>query len=97
SAVRACENSRSFACGPNTTAAAGMAGRRSTGVRPSPPSHDSPTHTRSADAWAWQDALASGTSVGAPPDRFVTRGQDWGLPPFVPHRLRALGYGPFIE
>jgi 4-alpha-glucanotransferase len=50
-----------------------------------------------ADAWAWQDALANGASVGAPPDRFVTRGQDWGLPPFVPHRLRALGYGPFIE
>jgi 4-alpha-glucanotransferase len=50
-----------------------------------------------ADAWAWQDSLATGASVGAPPDRFVTRGQDWGLPPFVPHRLRALGYGPFIE
>ena len=50
-----------------------------------------------ADAWAWQDALATGTSVGAPPDRFVTRGQDWGLPPFVPHRLRQLEYAPFIE
>jgi len=50
-----------------------------------------------ADAWAWQDSLATGASVGAPPDRFVTRGQDWGLPPFVPHRLRTLGYGPFIE
>jgi 4-alpha-glucanotransferase len=50
-----------------------------------------------ADAWAWQDALATGASIGAPPDRFVTRGQDWGLPPFVPHRLRALDYGPFIE
>ncbi|PYO53523.1 MAG: 4-alpha-glucanotransferase, partial [Candidatus Rokuibacteriota bacterium] len=50
-----------------------------------------------ADAWAWQDALATGASVGAPPDRFVPRGQDWGLPPFVPHRLRALGYEPFIE
>jgi 4-alpha-glucanotransferase len=50
-----------------------------------------------ADAWAWQDALATGASVGAPPDRFVTRGQDWGLPPFVPHRLRALEYAPFIE
>src|SRR3989442_6299466 len=50
-----------------------------------------------ADAWAWQDALATGASVGAPPDPFVPRGQDWGLPPFVPHRLRALGYGPFIE
>jgi 4-alpha-glucanotransferase len=50
-----------------------------------------------ADAWAWQDALATGASVGAPPDRFVARGQDWGLPPFVPHRLRALGYEPFVE
>jgi 4-alpha-glucanotransferase len=50
-----------------------------------------------ADAWAWQDALASGASVGAPPDRYVRRGQDWGLPPFAPHRLRAIGYQPFIE
>ena len=50
-----------------------------------------------ADAWAWQDALATGASVGAPPDRYVRRGQDWGLPPFVPHRLRALGYQPFVD
>lgn len=50
-----------------------------------------------ADAWAWQDALAAGASIGAPPDRYVKLGQDWGLPPFVPHRLRALGYQPFVE
>jgi 4-alpha-glucanotransferase len=50
-----------------------------------------------ADAWAWQDCLAIGATVGAPPDRYVRRGQDWGLPPFVPHRLRAAGYQPFIE
>lgn len=50
-----------------------------------------------ADAWAWQDVLARGASVGAPPDRYIRRGQDWGLPPFVPHRLRAAGYAPFIE
>jgi len=50
-----------------------------------------------ADAWAWQDALATGASVGAPPDRYVRRGQDWGLPPFIPHRLRALGYAPFVQ
>src|SRR5205085_10249174 len=63
-----------------------------------PPSlHDALPISDGADAWAWQDALATGTSVGAPPDRFVPRGQDWGLPPFVPHRLRALGYEPFIE
>jgi 4-alpha-glucanotransferase len=50
-----------------------------------------------ADAWAWQDALAAGATVGAPPDRYVRRGQDWGLPPFIPHRLRALAYRPFVE
>lgn len=50
-----------------------------------------------ADAWAWQDVLARGVSVGAPPDAFNTQGQDWGLPPFVPHRLRAARYRPFVE
>jgi 4-alpha-glucanotransferase len=50
-----------------------------------------------ADAWAWQDVLAQDVTVGAPPDEFALEGQDWGLPPFVPHRLRAAGYGPFIE
>ncbi|HEY6084994.1 MAG TPA: 4-alpha-glucanotransferase, partial [Nitrospira sp.] len=50
-----------------------------------------------ADAWVWQDLLAIGTSVGAPPDLFNLQGQDWGLPPFVPDRLRATGYQPFIE
>lgn len=50
-----------------------------------------------ADAWAWQDVLAEGVSVGAPPDEFNTKGQNWGLPPFVPGRLRAAAYRPFIE
>lgn len=50
-----------------------------------------------ADAWCWQDVLARGVTMGAPPDEFNTRGQDWGLPPFVPHRLRAAGYTPFIQ
>ncbi|HVR64198.1 MAG TPA: 4-alpha-glucanotransferase [Polyangia bacterium] len=50
-----------------------------------------------ADAWCWQDLLAGGVSVGAPPDEFNVRGQDWGLSPFIPHRLRAAGYRPFIE
>ena len=49
------------------------------------------------DAWEWQDLLADGVSVGAPPDEFNTAGQDWGLPPFVPWKLRAAGYEPFIE
>jgi 4-alpha-glucanotransferase len=50
-----------------------------------------------ADAWAFQDVLAGGVRVGAPPDRLATQGQDWGLPPFVPHKLRAAGYDPFIQ
>ncbi len=50
-----------------------------------------------ADAWQWQDVLAAGVTVGAPPDEFSPGGQDWGLPPFDPWRLRAAGYQPFIE
>ena len=49
------------------------------------------------DAWEWQATLALGASIGAPPDRFNVVGQEWGLPPFVPHRLRDAGYAPFIE
>lgn len=50
-----------------------------------------------ADAWMWQDAFAEGFSVGAPPDEFNQAGQDWGLPPFDPWRLRSAAYRPFIE
>lgn len=50
-----------------------------------------------ADGWAWQDVLARGVRVGAPPDKFATQGQDWGLPPFIPHKLQAAGYDPFIQ
>ena len=49
------------------------------------------------DAWLWQDSLALNASVGAPPDEFNTLGQNWGLPPFIPHRLRASGYEPFRQ
>ncbi len=49
------------------------------------------------DAWDWQAQLAIGASIGAPPDRFNVAGQDWGLPPFIPHRLREAHYRPFID
>lgn len=49
------------------------------------------------DAWVDQDLLALGTRIGAPPDDFNTLGQDWGLPPYVPWRLRAAGYRPWIS
>ncbi|MBV9727974.1 MAG: 4-alpha-glucanotransferase, partial [Pseudonocardiales bacterium] len=44
-----------------------------------------------ADAWALQDVLATGVTVGAPPDTFNQQGQDWGLPPWRPDRLAATG------
>lgn len=50
-----------------------------------------------ADAWAWRDVFAHGCTVGAPPDLYNRRGQDWGLPPFIPQKLRAAGYEPFIQ
>jgi 4-alpha-glucanotransferase len=50
-----------------------------------------------ADAWMWQDVLPDGVTVGAPPDPFNTDGQDWGLPPFDPWRLRAAAYEPFVR
>ena len=50
-----------------------------------------------ADAWAWQELLASGVRIGAPPDAFAPGGQDWGLSPFDPWKLRAAGYEPFIQ
>ncbi|WP_409472081.1 4-alpha-glucanotransferase [Streptomyces sp. HC307] len=52
-------------------------------------------HPGGADAWAQQQYFAAGMSVGAPPDAFNARGQDWGLPPWRPDRLAAAGYAPF--
>jgi 4-alpha-glucanotransferase len=49
------------------------------------------------DAWSFQDELAAGISVGAPPDPLGPHGQDWGLPAFVPDRLAAGAYGPFAQ
>ncbi len=50
-----------------------------------------------ADAWEYQDLLALDVRVGAPPDPFNRAGQEWGIPPFVPWKLRAAEYEPFIE
>lgn len=57
--------------------------------------HDLPVGVdpEGADAWALADVFATGVSVGAPPDNFTPRGQDWGLPPWRPDRLAATGYG----
>jgi 4-alpha-glucanotransferase len=54
-------------------------------------------HPGGADAWAGQDVYVPGFSVGAPPDEFNQRGQDWSLPPPHPGRLAALGYQPLED
>lgn len=48
-----------------------------------------------ADAWALQDTLALGVSVGAPPDEYNQLGQNWSQPPWRPDRLNEQGYEPF--
>ncbi|WP_369195599.1 4-alpha-glucanotransferase [Streptomyces djakartensis] len=54
-------------------------------------------HPGGADAWAQQEHFAAGMSVGAPPDAFNARGQDWGLPPWRPDRLAESGYAPYRD
>jgi 4-alpha-glucanotransferase len=49
------------------------------------------------DAWTFQGELAKEVTVGAPPDPLGPHGQDWGLPPFVPARLAATDYQPFVR
>ncbi|MHB8588249.1 MAG: 4-alpha-glucanotransferase [Candidatus Dormibacteraceae bacterium] len=49
------------------------------------------------DAWRWQDLLAADMRVGAPPDFFFPDGQDWGMPPFDPWKLRKAHFEPFVE
>jgi len=49
-----------------------------------------------AEAWANQDLYALNASVGAPSDHYNPAGQNWGLPPPVPERLRVSRYAPFI-
>jgi 4-alpha-glucanotransferase len=49
------------------------------------------------DTWAHQDLFARGPAIGAPADAFNPKGQNWGLPPLIPERLRASGYQLFID
>lgn len=49
-----------------------------------------------AEAWANQALYALDANIGSPPDEYNLKGQDWGLPPPIPDRLREAGYAPFI-
>jgi 4-alpha-glucanotransferase len=50
-----------------------------------------------AEAWADQELVAPGASIGAPPDALSRRGQNWGLAPVNPLVLRRQGFAPFIS
>lgn len=50
-----------------------------------------------ADVWANQHLFAQSSAVGAPPDEYNQKGQDWGLPPMIPERMREEAYESFIE
>ena len=49
-----------------------------------------------ADAWMDQEAYVSGLRCGAPPDDFQPRGQEWGVLPLDPVRLRR-NFEPFAR
>jgi len=40
------------------------------------------------DVWRHRDVFVLGASTGAPPDALFLGGQDWGLPPLHPQRIR---------
>lgn len=50
-----------------------------------------------SDAWNYPEVFALGASLGAPPDDFNQKGQNWGFPPLNPDRLRETGYKLFIQ
>ncbi|MGZ8413340.1 MAG: 4-alpha-glucanotransferase [Gemmatirosa sp.] len=51
----------------------------------------------SSDVWSEPDLFLRGVSVGAPPDPLGPDGQNWGLPPLDPWRLRARGYDFWVS
>ncbi|MEW6133470.1 MAG: 4-alpha-glucanotransferase [Pseudomonadota bacterium] len=50
-----------------------------------------------AATWTRPELHALSASAGAPPDEINLLGQDWGLPPWIPHKLTEAAYEPFIE
>ena len=49
-----------------------------------------------AETWSQQALYALEARIGSPPDDFNRFGPDWGLPPWVPQRLRDAAYAPYI-
>lgn len=69
----------------NTGLAIGLYGDLAIGTAPS-----------GSDPWMFPGLFVSSASMGAPPDDYSLEGQDWGLPPVDPVRLRADAYRYWI-
>lgn len=54
-------------------------------------------HRFGADTWTNSDVMASGVTVGAPPDAFNQVGQNWSQPPMRPDQLAATGYASYRD
>lgn len=50
-----------------------------------------------AETWSTSTSIASGVSLGAPPDAASPAGQVWNLAPLNPHRLQETGYRHFAQ
>ena len=78
----------------STSTASWRARRARSASSPTCPSASPPTaSTRGAGRTCSRPDMR----VGAPPDEFFRDGQDWGLPPFDPWKLRRAHYEPFVE
>ncbi len=51
----------------------------------------------SSEIWANREIYCPDASIGAPPDILGPLGQNWGLPPLDPVKLRESGYQAFID
>jgi 4-alpha-glucanotransferase len=54
-------------------------------------------HPGGFETWGHPGFFASGATIGAPPDAFNLKGQNWGLPPLIPKSLEESGYRLFID
>ncbi len=54
-------------------------------------------HPNGYDAWRFDEQFVRGVAVGAPPDLFFTKGQNWGFPPLHPDAIRQHHHAYFRE
>lgn len=54
-------------------------------------------HPDGYDSWREKYVFVHQLRTGAPPDNFFSGGQDWGIPPLHPYKLREQRYSYFIR